>query len=455
MNIIIKRIIFYSFCLVFLIASPIIILYASGYEIDWRHLFTPLAVQKTGMAIINSEPSGAEIYLNNQKQLIFSGLALKFMPAKIDTLKTPTRIKNLLPGAYDLRIELPGYWPWNRRINIYPGKITHLIDVNLFKQSAPVFIAAYPEQPLYSSPSNKKIFLPQDGMLFDFKTENFEKIASGGQSSLIAEWSPDGNRIISGKTMINLKNPAKNLNLSKIIGTDISNLKWGNGSDQIYYQHKNSLNRFNPDNNNNETLVQEDKILDYEDRGKDLYYVVESGLSARLKIYSLNDKKTLKTIDLPLSDGYRLINPSSKLINLYDEKYKNLYLIDPSSSAKDSLIETINAVEKTEWVSDNELVWATDFEIWALDLTQSEKRLITRWSIPIESVLKTKTANYIIFTTEKNINVITWNPSGEILVTELAAMDSIFSPIADDSGKNLYFIAKSSGQEGLYKLNIQ
>jgi|WetSurMetagenome_2_1015567.scaffolds.fasta_scaffold08119_3 hypothetical protein len=454
MNITIKRIIFYSFCLIFLIATPIIILYSSGYEIDWRHLFTPLAVQKTGMVIIYSEPTGAEIYLNDQKQYIFSSLTLKFIPAKFDTIKTPARIKNLLPGAYDLQVELPGYWPWNRRINIYPGKITHILDINLFKQGSPVFIAATADKQLYLSPSDKKIFLPQSGKIFDLKTEIFEKISSGGQPPILAEWSRDGGKIISGKNLLNLKNPAKNLALNKIIGTDITNLKLGE-TGLVYYQHRDSLNRFNPDNNNNETLLQENKILDYEARGKNLYYITESGLSAQLKIYSLNDKKNLKTLDLPFSDGYRLINPSSKLINLYDEKYKILYLVDPSPSAKNPLVETINSVEKTEWSSDNELIWANDFEIWMLDLARSEKRLITRWSAPIKSILKTKTANYIIFATEKNINAITWTQTGEISVTELASMDTISSPIISDGEKNLYFTAKQNGEEGLYKLNIQ
>jgi len=53
--------------LLFAIISSLIILYASGYEINWQHLLTPLGVQKTGMIIIHSEPSGADIFLNNKK----------------------------------------------------------------------------------------------------------------------------------------------------------------------------------------------------------------------------------------------------------------------------------------------------------------------------------------------------------------------------------------------------
>jgi len=66
MNLTLRRIIFYTFCFLFLVISTLIILYASGYQINYRYLFTPLGVQKTGMTIIYSNPAGADIYLNNK-----------------------------------------------------------------------------------------------------------------------------------------------------------------------------------------------------------------------------------------------------------------------------------------------------------------------------------------------------------------------------------------------------
>ena len=124
MTIGLRRIIFYSFCLIYFIITPVIILYASGYEIDWRHLFTPLAIQKTGMIMIESSPAGANIYLNGQEKEPLTGLFLeKLFPKKDEAFKTPAKIKNLLPGSYNLRVEMPGYWPWERRIAINPGKL--------------------------------------------------------------------------------------------------------------------------------------------------------------------------------------------------------------------------------------------------------------------------------------------------------------------------------------------
>jgi hypothetical protein len=457
MTITLRRIIFYSFCLIFLIVSPLIILYASGYQIDWHHLFTPLGVQKTGMTIIHSNPSGANIFLNGKQAQYFSNaLFQRFIPMQKNDIKTPANIKDLAPGSYDLRVELPGYWPWQRRIDIFPGKITHVLDVNLFKDTSPQRLAEVKSQEIFLSPNNKKIFLPAVGQLFDLKSQALDKISSiSFATSTAATWSADSGRIAAGKTLLNLKNPAKNLQLDKVIGADITNLKWNDELDKIYYQYKNSIDVFDLTNESNQTIVKENNVLDYEVKNKTLYYVVQSGLNAKLEFYSLNDKKIVKEIDLPASDGYQLINPGAKLLNLYDQKYETLYLFDPSATAANPLLETIDSVKKTEWINDKELVWANDYEIWVLDLDKNENKLITRWSLPITSIIKTKAVNYILYTTEKNINVITWTPADEIQVTELTSFDSITSPIFDDNEKNLYFTAKSGDSEGLYRLNIQ
>jgi hypothetical protein len=457
MNFTLRRIIYYSFVLLFLIITPLVILYASGYELDWQHLFTPLAVQKTGMTIVYSNPAGADIYLNNKKAEYFSDLLLKqFVPAQNNAIRTPARVKNLMPGTYDLKVELAGYWPWERRIEIFPGKITHVLDINLFKNTSPQKIAEVKSQEISLSPNNKKIFLPLTGQLLDLKSQSLENLSPDSYvSSTDAAWSIDSNRLTAGKTLLNLKNPGKSQQLDKIIGTGIANLKWNDELDKIYYQYKSSIDLYDLGTGANQTILKQDNILDYEVKNKDLYYVVQDGLNAKLVFYSLTDKKSIREMSLPASNGYRLINPGAKLLNLYDQKYETLYLIDTSPTAANPLLETIDSVKKTQWVSDKELVWANDYEIWVLDLDKNENKLITRWSLPITSLIKTKAANYILYATAKNINVITWTPDDNIQVTQLASFDSISTPVFDDSEKNLYFTAQSGDSAGLYKMNIQ
>jgi hypothetical protein len=439
------------------IISVLIILYASGYQIDYRHLFTPLGVQKTGMTIIYSNPAGADIYLNYREVKRFSSPWLgQIIPAQDILIKTPANIKDLAPGQYDLRVEIPGYWPWERQINIFPGKITHVLDINLFRKTTPELLAQVDSQPIFLSPNDKKIFLSAAGRFFDLKTQTLGNILSIAVSSTTnVSWSADSNRLAAGNSLLNLKNPEKNLALDKIIGQGLANLKWNAELDKIYYQYKNSINVFNFSDQTSQTIVTANNILDYEISNKTLYYLVRDGINAKLEFYSLDGKKIVKEINLPASDGYRLINPDAKLINVYDQKYQTLYLIDPAISDTNPIQETIDSVKKTQWISDTELVWANDYEIWALDLDKNENKLITRWSQPITAIIKTKAANYILYTTDKTINVITWTASDDIQTTELANFDSVSSPIYNETEKNLYFMASSGGEEGLYRLNIQ
>ena len=457
MNLTLRRIIFYTFCFLFLVISTLIILYASGYQIDYRHLFTPLGVQKTGMTIIYSNPAGADIYLNDREVKRFSSPWLgQIIPAQDILIKTPANIKDLAPGQYDLRVEIPGYWPWERQINIFPGKITHVLDINLFRKTTPELLAQVDNQPIFLSPNDKKIFLSAAGRFFDLKTQTLGNVMTTAISSTTnVSWSADSNRVAAGNYLLNPKNPEKNLALDKIIGQGLANLKWNAELDKIYYQYKNSINVFNFSDQTSQTIVTANNILDYEISNKILYYLVRDGINAKLEFYSLDGKKIVKEINLPASDGYRLINPDAKLINVYDQKYQTLYLIDPAISDTNPIQETIDSVKKTQWISDNELVWANDYEIWALDLDKNENKLITRWSQPITAIIKTKAANYILYTTDKTINVITWTASDDIQTTELANFDSVSSPVYNDTEKNLYFMASSGGEEGLYRLNIQ
>ncbi len=444
-----RKILFFIFLTAFFVLTPYILLYASGYQFDWRRPFSPLMIQKTGMAIVYSEPSGASIYLNDKKQKDLS-LSLNF--GHDNSLKTPVKMKNLLPGSYDLRVELPGYWPWTRRITIHPGQITHVLDINLFRKDLPVLIAKSSVGDIYPSPNHKKALL-ENGDLIDLKTESVEmKLAS----STPASWSSDGNRIIGGGEAINLKDRTKDVSLKNVIGPDISNPKWLYGdSGQIAYIYNEGLNRFDLDKKTDYVIDDNEEILDHASRNGEVVYVAKNGFSAKLKIYSLSEKKISQEIDLPPSDGYTFLDNGNSLVNLYDSKYKILYLIDPSSQIT-PLVEIVNNAKYFEWFDDKTLFFANDSEIWLLDLKSDSRRLLLRWSEPLKGIVKTKSDNYLLFHTDNSLKVLTWDKGDEKLqVTEILKLEKIASPFFSENENSIYFSGKIGNQEGLYKLNLK
>lgn len=64
---------------------------------------------RTGILILQSKPSEAQVYLNDE---------LKGMTSPEGKLVLP----NLPPGSYTLRVSLPGYQGWESKVNIIPGE---------------------------------------------------------------------------------------------------------------------------------------------------------------------------------------------------------------------------------------------------------------------------------------------------------------------------------------------
>lgn len=107
-----RRVVFYLFLLVYLIACPLTILYAFGYVFQPG---TEQGILKTGVLSLSTAPPGAAIYLNNRRY----------------TKLTPTALQELRPGTYRVRLTRKGYEPWARTVAIEAEKATVLDRVLL------------------------------------------------------------------------------------------------------------------------------------------------------------------------------------------------------------------------------------------------------------------------------------------------------------------------------------
>lgn len=108
---ILRKILFYLFVLIYLLCCPLIILYALGF------IFHPGSQQifKTGMIDISTIPSDATIELNQ----------------KILTEKSPSTLRNLAPGTYSLKLTLENFKPWERTIFVKAEEVSKLQNLIL------------------------------------------------------------------------------------------------------------------------------------------------------------------------------------------------------------------------------------------------------------------------------------------------------------------------------------
>ncbi|MBU1084396.1 MAG: PEGA domain-containing protein [Candidatus Omnitrophota bacterium] len=98
-----RKIIFYIFAAIYVFLCPVLILYAFGY------LYKPGpfgGIVKTGLISLSTAPNSASVYINGRKY----------------TDKTPTVIRELLPGDYAVKIKLNGYRDWEHAVKVEEEK---------------------------------------------------------------------------------------------------------------------------------------------------------------------------------------------------------------------------------------------------------------------------------------------------------------------------------------------
>lgn len=108
----IRAFLFYISLFIFFAGLPFILSFALGYKFNRRTFkFT-----KAGLIALKTQPQRASIYLN--------GVLLND--------KTPATINELLPGEYNLRLELENHYPWTGGVTVEAGKVSRLDKIIFF-----------------------------------------------------------------------------------------------------------------------------------------------------------------------------------------------------------------------------------------------------------------------------------------------------------------------------------
>lgn len=129
-----RQLLFFLSTLSFLIAAPLVILYAIGYRTNLTTA-DPLPV---GVILVESEPRRATVSVDGRK---------------IGT--TPRAIAGLPAGEVTVRVELEGYTAWEKRLRVEPGRATEVRDIRLFPNEAAVAEVAEDVAMFSLSPSRR------------------------------------------------------------------------------------------------------------------------------------------------------------------------------------------------------------------------------------------------------------------------------------------------------------
>ncbi len=159
----IRNLLFYLSVLVFFGGLPFILSFALGYKIDWHNFkFT-----KAGMIAIKTQPAGASIYFNDT----------------LLTDKSPATINELLPGRYQIKLELEGCYEYKREVSVEAGKVSLLDKVILFPLRQDIKQLNKEEVDTFFVDENKEIIYyvnHQENIIYksDLNGERFEVVSS-------------------------------------------------------------------------------------------------------------------------------------------------------------------------------------------------------------------------------------------------------------------------------------
>ncbi len=295
--------------LIFLVLSVAFILSAKGYNIHLEK--NEIKIEKTGMLIIGSKPSGADILLNG----------------KDTTKKTTTffsvKIDGLGDKKYLLTLEKDGYYKWEKEVKIFPEMVTWANYVLLFPKKPNIQKIDFDGTLIQSFPS-----LDSKANLTLIKTQNGEAIYqiqnSTGEKSLILDTGKQSeDKKISGISIVDWSKDRRNILVS-------ANLK----SEKKYWV-------VNTDSKNIEDLTALSPIkfdvLKFSTANNDELFGLVGGVLSRVNI-----KTRSVTSDMEKQIVYFTFSENGKIYYIKDEKgIRSLWQAGGDLSGKTNLSDAI------------------------------------------------------------------------------------------------------------------
>ncbi|HAZ28158.1 MAG TPA: hypothetical protein DCY48_00045 [Candidatus Magasanikbacteria bacterium] len=249
-----RRAIMIGLIAIFSISAPMLIFYTIGYRIDFRTFH----VQQTGVVSITIRPADANIFINalpvsSKKIGIFSG-------------ETSARITNLKPGAYRIRIEKEGYYPWEKEMPVESTQTTYIRDLSLMKKASPVrlnFFSATttPEHVVFSHDGQYAMAQQQTETgitvdLIDFSKRPPKRIpvsTTAGTAPFSLSWSWSGHYGLIGEmekdivssTIFSAKNPAITATVTTTKSAHVSQWPKQKTEQGVYIQKEDMIQRIN------------------------------------------------------------------------------------------------------------------------------------------------------------------------------------------------------------------
>lgn len=447
---------FFFFVFIFIFGTIIFSLYASGYKfnLSWPLEFNRLLV-KTGMIALDSDPKGAIIYLDGKAQS-----SAAWRPWQKKYLSTPAKIKNVIPGEYEIMVERPGYWPFKTTLQVNSGLTTFYEDINLFKSDNPTIKAisdeSLSEEIINLSPNGNYLYLNKSAQIINLNKEeernilaNYKNLISTSSPSLNGSWQKNNELLVAG-IFFSPNNLNDDRNFLSLIGSEAYDWKFEENSNRLFYKTQNNLSYIELGQKQATIILSDLLIGDYLPKNKSLFLISPGEQQNLLQEYSYEQMAFIQELSLPGNGEYLFGEEKNDYLSIYDKKNKSLYILEKNYLNKG--FKKIEAVKAWQWNSDEGIFFISDWELQYFNLKEGRFDLLARLGINLEDLLMNEKNKYLLLSSEQE--VVVYDLKTAYMTTILEA-EKISSPVLDANKDLLYFWGKLEDQQGVYRISVK
>ena len=444
MNLTIRRLIAAFFISLFLIFTPLLLLYTTGY----RYNFKKTELQKTGALLIETTPKSANLYLNDEAT----------------DEDTPIRLNNLLPDNYLITLKKEGYFDWKKRLNVNSQETTFAEDITLFRNDSPLEKVIDENFDWLSFSPDKTFAVYQlsnfeQDYLYTINLKNKKTRLLFNNNKKFAnptiDWSKQGDDFIfqtNGESYIlSTKN---NISQRQFKDTH-EKLIWAtNQANHLYFQSKNkifSLNRLTMKSKLVYTLSSKKELIDFIVNGDELFIIEKISNNIVLTKNQLNEMENFVPKAIELKNGdYKFLNSFNQRLAFINKTNKTLYLISDNLENIDFFKQDVETIDYQP--KNNLLLLQTDQELSFINLNQNqlEEKVISRFSQNLNSAYWHSSSNYIFSNHDGKLKIIELDDRDGNQTFTLSP-ENVTSFIADENSEEIFYTANNN----LWQLELE
>lgn len=440
-----RRFLSWAFILTFFLLAPAIILSTAGY----RYNFERGRLERTGVVIVETRPTGASVNLNG----------------KLQNAQTPARLGRITPGTYAVRVEKSGYHAWMKTVSVGSRETVFLNQIALFRSEAPTPVLTFGTPSVAAFSSNARrgaavvsassgselavIDTRDGGMHLPYRS-------SAEAASFNLRWSPSGRFLLverTGRTpsflLWNASDPERVHDLSSVAGITFAEMFWAQDADRLYGVAKGAL--YAVDASALTAVPSGPSIAEPVIAGETLYGIVpgEAPTLARRRLREQN----FETIAQLPSVDFTPVPGRDRRVSYVSVSGERLFTIDP---AGDRPTAFEGRGHDGVWSSDGaRLLYWSNLEIRIYDTRTGSDELLNRlsgsiaqaaWHVPEWNVLYAVGNSLFSIETDELFGRVT---------VPLATFDILDRFAVSPNGDNAFIFGTKDGATGLWKLRLR